>query len=203
MSRIALKATDIEVLGPEESLGTFDAVIATVPAPQMAPWSALIFELTFDLSMIVISPALWSRPLGHEGAAPPEAELSRCLGGGTVAQQHGAPGLSTWTIEAPPQWSGDHLEMSKDELSQLFIRACEEAGEAPPLEAGRIGGVMLGLSGLWEHLFVEKTHRPFGLAMEPSVEALRGLVPGSVPRRPCLRVSEMVCPKRGDPLLSS
>ena len=37
VSRIALKATDIEVLGPEESLGTFDAVIATVPAPQMAP----------------------------------------------------------------------------------------------------------------------------------------------------------------------
>ena len=44
------------------------------------------------------------------------------------------------------------------------------------MRPGRIGGVMLGLSGLWEHRFGPR--RPiasFGLAMEPSVEALRGL----------------------------
>ena len=87
------------------------------------------------LDEIVYQPSIVVAAAWPEGTAPPEAELSRCLGGGTVSRQHGAPGLSTWTIEAPPQWSGDHLEMSKDELSQVFILACEEAGVAPPAEA--------------------------------------------------------------------
>ena len=119
--------------------------------------------------------------------------------------QHGAPGLSTWTIEAPPQWSGDHLEMSKDELSQLFIRACEEAGEAPPLEAWahrwRYARVERPLGApFWS----EKTHRLFWAGDGAFGGGVEGLgAQGSVPRRPCLRVSEMVCPKRGDPLLSS
>ena len=82
MSRIALNSTDIEVLGPDNSLGTFDAVIATVPAPQMAP--LVDVELRADLrplDEIVYQPSIVVAAAWPEGKAPPEAELLSMLWG--------------------------------------------------------------------------------------------------------------------------
>ena len=70
------------------------------------------------------------------------------LWGGIVSRQHGAPGLSTWTIEAPPQWSGEHLELSKDELSQLLHVHAKKLVRPRRSRPGRIGGVTLGLNDL-------------------------------------------------------
>ena len=92
----------MRVDGTDGELGSFDALLSTVPAPQMTDLvddsltSALrpLDEVAYSPSIVIA--AAWVR-----GTQPSPTEMQDWLGGGVAVEQQGPLGLSTWTIEAP------------------------------------------------------------------------------------------------------
>jgi hypothetical protein len=125
------------VSGDEGSLGSFDALVVSAPAPQtatlleneapaiaaraaavdMAPcWAVMaVFDeslnLPFDGAFVADSPLSWVA----RNASKPER-----------------PGHEAWVLHGSPQWSRTHLELDAPEAAQGLLAAFAEASDARP-----------------------------------------------------------------------
>ena len=153
VSKLESEGKRVRVYGVDESFGDFDAVLSTVPGPQMTALveGPLVAELR-PLDEIAYSPSIVFAAAWPRGTQPSVAQLQDWVGGGHVVEQQGPLGLSTWAIEASTHWSTEKLENSKDELAEWFRAQAKEAGyDAPTI--------------LWAHRWkYARVTRPLGKA---------------------------------------
>ena len=124
---------EVRVDGTDGELGRFDALLSTVPAPQMIDLVDDSLKLALRaLDEVAYAPSIVVAAAWVKGTQPSPTKMQDWLGGGVAVEQQGPLGLSTWTIEAPASWSEKELERSKDALAEDFKRKVSDAGYPAP-----------------------------------------------------------------------
>ena len=151
VTRVVAEGQGFKVYGEEEPLGVFDAVLCTVPGPQLnALLDKTLGDVLRPLDEIVYSPSVVVAAAWPRGLEPDKAEMASWLGGAKVVEQRASAGFSTWTIEASLDWSTRELERSKEELAVIFREVVAAAGYTEP-------------SLLWAHRWrYARVERPLG-----------------------------------------
>jgi hypothetical protein len=101
-----------------ETLGTFDALVVAVPAPQAAPLLAPVAPELADRAAGIVYAPTWAAmlefdaPLGlsADGLLFDDAVLSWAARNGAKPQRTG----ETWVLHATPDWTRSHLDATPD-----------------------------------------------------------------------------------------
>lgn len=120
-----------------DELGTFDAVVVAVPAPQAVPLLNGAQALAAQAAAVESAPcwavlAAFAAPveLPLDGAFIQDSPLSWAARDSSKA---GRPGGECWVLHASPEWSTAHLEASPAEVASALLEAFAAAvGKALP-----------------------------------------------------------------------
>ena len=132
----------------EESLGSYDAVVVSAPAPQTAallshsaPALAARAELA-ELAPCWAAMAGFSAPLGlgFDGAFIHGSPLRWAA---RNASKPGRPPGEAWVLHASTEWTEEHLDLSREEAGRKMVEAF----------AGAVGGVAAEESFVAAHLW--------------------------------------------------
>jgi hypothetical protein len=116
---------------PTGDLGPFDQVVLALPAEQTA---VLIGPHQPDMAQVARdtpSAPCWTLMVGFSERLPIQSDVLRDLGPIGWAARNGAkPGrdpLETWVVQANPEWSVAHLELSGEDVVRMLSAAFAEA----------------------------------------------------------------------------
>jgi predicted NAD/FAD-dependent oxidoreductase len=113
-------------------LGSFDAVVVSAPAPQTA---ALLEDVAPELAAragaVEFAPC-WALmaaydkrlDLGFDGAFVHGSPLSWIARNASKPER---PGVESWVLHGSPQWSQDHIEISREEAARRLLAAFDAA----------------------------------------------------------------------------
>lgn len=144
VGKVRSTAAGLEILDEESiSLGTYDAVAVTAPAPQAArmlgafegPWLARIQGVAFAPTWAVT--AAFEAPLGtaHGGIFVNDGPLS------WVAHEPSKPGRSEaerYVLHASRDWSLEHLERDTEYVQNALVSAFFEVLQKAPRPASKV-----------------------------------------------------------------
>ncbi len=124
-------------------MGTFDAVIASAPAPQAAALMEAVPDLANRVGQVDMSPC-WAvmtvfrctLPLTFEGAFVHGSALSWISRNSSKPQRPDAP--ETWVLHASADWSQEHLEDSHAEVIEALLDEFWGATGHPRVEAEHV-----------------------------------------------------------------
>jgi len=111
-----------------ESLGVFDAVVATPPAPQTAE----LLEGTGTPLLAAVREArmlpIWTAMISFDSEVPVDFDVARIRGGplGLAVRNASKPGrgaAETWVLHASHEWSSERLEEGREEVAEALERA--------------------------------------------------------------------------------
>ena len=123
---IWLDATDSE--RGSRRIGTFDAAIVAIPAPQASTIAGHLPGVSETLASVVITPC-WALMVAFDGYPLLPAEVFRRADGpiAWVARDASKPGrsndLTTLVVHATPEWSRDHLDEAPDAVTAHLLTA--------------------------------------------------------------------------------
>lgn len=114
-----------------EALGTFEVVVAAVPAPQAVPLLAGAPELAARAAEVVMEPC-WAAmveldapvPLPLDGVFVHGAALSWAA---RDSSKPGRPAGERWVLHATPEFTREHLEETPEAVAPLLVEAFSRA----------------------------------------------------------------------------
>ena len=119
-------------------IGTFDAAIVAIPAPQASTIAGHLPTVSERLASVVISPC-WALMVAFDGYPHLPAEVFRRADGpiAWVARDASKPGRSndstTLVVHATPEWSRDHLKEAPEAvIDQLLVALSTVVGVTLP-----------------------------------------------------------------------
>lgn len=135
VSGLAREGGRWRLLGEGMPAGHFDAAVLALPAEQAAPILTLHdFELA-RTALYARSQPCWTGMFAFDAPVDFGAHTVRNHGILAWAARNSAkPGRSgpeSWVVQASPQWSTAHLEMTKEDIAPHLLRALGEATGGP------------------------------------------------------------------------
>ena len=116
---------------------TFDALILSIPSPQLTPFLAQIPTAWQSIIAASEYEPCWTIMAGYEAplSLPFDARFMDDSVLSWVACNHSKPGRTgpqTWTLHASAAYSREHLEDSPEAVTQACLQAFYEVGATPP-----------------------------------------------------------------------
>ena len=153
--------------GTAEDEGVFDRVVLAIPAEQAAVLLAPVQPDFAALAKASPSEPCWTLMAvfdGPVGGAPAVLTGGNVVGwAGREASKPGRGTVEAWVIQAGPDWSRDHLELTADEAAPRLLSGFEAllGSQAPP--------VLSAVAHRWRYA------RPLGAAREALWDPAVGL----------------------------
>jgi predicted NAD/FAD-dependent oxidoreductase len=145
-------------LAGAEGDGPFDAIILAIPAEQAA---VLLADLDAGLAARArasVSTPCWSLMLAFDGPVATASAVVEGQGGaawaGRQTSKPGRSGPESWVVQASPDWSAVHLELTPDAAAGLMLEQFQAAvGSALP-------GLVSAVAHRWRYARAGSTEGP-------------------------------------------
>jgi len=134
VSGLTAGANGWRLAGAEEG-GPFDAVILAIPAEQACGLLDGLDRGLADRARASVSTPCWSLMLAFDGPVETAGAVVAGQGGaawaGRQTSKPGRSGPEAWVVQASPDWSSVHLELTPDEAAALMLDQFQAAVGAP------------------------------------------------------------------------